>query len=277
MPTAAARIRSTLVLCLLAARAGTAQTATPPDDEWKITDNSFLVEEAFNQDPHIVQNIFGFQRQTPRDWQFTFTQEWPAPATRHQLSYTIPVQALAGASGMGDLLINYRLQVLEEGPGRPAFAPRFSVILPSGSDAAGAGTHGVQVNLPFSKRDGNWYVHWNAGFTWQRTRDGATLTTPGVAGSVIYRARQMLNLMLEGVVVGVGSTPAQTSPAAPSPGGRIVVTTISPGVRGGWNIGDEKQIVIGAAAPITHSDGETNTALFLYLSYEGPVKGLPRR
>jgi hypothetical protein len=272
-----ARAGCALVVCLIAARAASAQAVTPPDDEWKITDNSFLVEEAFNQDPHIVQNIFNFQRQTARSWQFTFTQEWPAPSTRHQLSYTIPVQALGGTSGMGDVLINYRLQVLEEGPGRPAFAPRFSVILPSGGAALGAGTHGVQVNLPFSKRDGNWYVHWNAGFTWQRTKDGATLTTPAVAGSIIYRAREMLNLMLEGVVVGVGSTPAQTDPGAPAPGGRIVVTTISPGVRGGWNIGDEKQIVIGAAAPINHSDGETNTSLFLYFSYEGPVKGLPRK
>lgn len=254
-----------------------AQTAPPDTSEWKITDNSFLVEEAFNQDPHIVQNIFGFQRQTARNWQFTFTQEWPVPSTRHQLSYTIPVQALDGTSGAGDVLINYRLQVIEEGPGRPAFAPRVSAILPSGSVAAGAGTHGVQVNLPFSKHEGDWYVHGNAGFTWLRTKNGTTLTIPAVAGSVIYRARQMVNLMLEAVVAGIGTTPPPTSPGASSPGPRIAVTTVSPGVRGGWNIGDDKQIVIGAAAPLTFSEGERTTAMFLYFSYEGPVKGLPRR
>jgi hypothetical protein len=151
------------------------------------------------------------------------------------------------------------------------------VILPSGSTGAGAGTHGVQVNLPFSKRVGDWYVHWNAGYTWQRTQNGTTLTSPAAAGSVIYRARQMLNLMLEAVVIGVGTTPAQATPNAPVPQGRVVATTLSPGVRGGWNIGDDKQIVIGTAAPITHTQGETTTAVFLYFSYEGPVKGLPRK
>lgn len=273
----AARIASTLVLCLLGARAAAAQTTTPPDDEWKITDNSFLVEEAFNQDPHIVQNIFTFQRVTGREWQFVFTQEWPAPFTRHQLSYTIPVQALAGTTGMGDVLINYRLQVLEEAPGRPAFSPRVSVILPSGDAATEAGTHGVQVNLPFSKQSGDWYFHWNGGFTWQRTKESTTVTTPAIAGSIIYRARQMLNLMVESVVVGVGTTPAQASPNAPPPAGRIVATTVSPGVRGGWNLSEDKQIVIGAAIPTTYTQGERSTAAFLYFSYEGPVKGLPRR
>ena len=77
-----------------------------------IIDNSFLVEEAFNQEAGIVQHIFGFQRLTVRDWMFTFTQEWPAPGVRNQLSYTIPVQSLDGTSGMGDVLINYRLRVV---------------------------------------------------------------------------------------------------------------------------------------------------------------------
>jgi len=258
------------------ALAQTPPPASPPGEEWKITDNSFLVEEAFNQEPGIVQNIFGFQRLTVRDWQFTFTQEWPAPSTRHQLSYTIPVQALDGNTGMGDVLINYRLQVLEEGPGRPGFSPRVSAILPSGSADAGAGTHGVQINLPFSKHRGDFYFHWNGGVTWQRTGDDTTIVTPMAAGSLIYRARQMLNLMLETVVAGVNVTP-QPAPGAASQTTRLVSTTISPGFRGGWNVSDDKQIIIGAAVPITHSSGETDHALFLYFSYEGPVKGLPRK
>jgi hypothetical protein len=258
-------------------RGASAQTAPPDPSEWKITDNSFLVEEAFNQDPGVVQNIFGFQRVAAGTWQFTFTQEWPAPGTRHQLSYTIPVQALDGASGMGDVLINYRLQVLEEGPGRPAFAPRVSAILPSGSAEAGAGTHGVQVNLPLSKRRGVWYFHGNGGVTWQRTRNDVSLVSPAAAGSVIYRARQMLNLMLESVVVGAAG---EVTPAVP--GGKVfsrrtLATTLSPGIRGGWNVADDKQIVLGAAVPTTWSGGGSDSALFLYFSYEGPVKGLPRK
>ena len=261
-----------------ASLAAPALAQAPPDpSEWKITDNSFLVEEAFNQDPHVVQNIFTFQQLTVRDWQFSFTQEFPVPRERHQLSYTIPAQSLDGTRGMGDMLVNYRLQVLDEGEGRPAFAPRFSVILPTGSAAAGAGTHGVQVNLPFSKRHGDFYFHWNGGFTWQRTSDGVSLTSPMVAGSVIYRVRQMLNVMLESVVAGLATEVTATTPGALPVSHRAVATTLSPGVRGGWNIGDDKQIIVGVAAPTTWSQGDASTAAFLYFSYEGPFKGLPRK
>jgi len=254
-----------------------AAAQAPPPDEWKITDNSFLVEEAFNQEAGIVQNIFGFQRLTVRDWQFTFTQEWPAPGTRHQLSYTIPVQSVDGNSGMGDVLVNYRLQVLEEGAGRPAFSPRVSAILPSGSTAAGAGTRGVQVDLPFSKRRGDFYFHGDAGATWQWTKDDVALTSPMVAGSVIYRARQMLNLMLEGVVAGLAAEVTPTDPGGSPFSRRTTASTLSPGVRGGWNLAEDKQIILGAAVPTTWSAGSSDTAVFLYFSYEGPVKGLPRK
>jgi hypothetical protein len=266
-----------LVVWLLNAGSAAAQTPPPPDPgDWKITDNSFLVEEAFNQESGIVQHIFGFQRLTVRDWQFTFTQEWPAPGTRHQLSYTVPVQSTDGTSGMGDVLVNYRLQVLEEGAGRPAFSPRISAILPSGNTAAGAGTHGVQVNLPFSKHRGAFYFHGNGGASWQWTKNGVLLTSPSAAGSVIYRARQMLNLMLEGVVAGLAAQLTPTS-GAPPMSRRTPAMTLSPGVRGGWNGSDDKQIILGAAAPTTWSGGESKTAIFLYVSYEGPVRGLPRK
>jgi hypothetical protein len=262
-------LATAIAFVLLLAGRARAQPASP--EEWKITDNSFLVEEAFNQEAGVVQHIFEFQQLSVRDWLFTFTQEWPAPGTRHQLSYTIPAQSTGGTRGLGDVLINYRLQVIDEGPGRPAFAPRVSAILPSGSTDAGAGTHGLQVNLPFSKRRGDFYFHWNAGASWQWTHDETLLTSPSGAGSVVYRAKQMLNLMLEGVVAGLAAE-TRTGEAH-----RTTATTISPGVRGGWNVSDAKQIVIGAAVPTTWSGGRSDTAVLLYFSYEGPVKGLPRK
>ena len=111
---------------ILAALLAQTPSAAPAQEPFKIADNSFLVEEAFNQEARIVQNIVSWSRQNG-DWLLTYTQEWPAPGLRHQLSYTIPF----AASGIGDAYLNYRIQVLEEGPGRPAFAPRFSVIVPT--------------------------------------------------------------------------------------------------------------------------------------------------
>jgi len=48
---------------------------------------------------------------------------------------------------------------------------------------------------------------------------------------------------------------------------RVVI--VSPGVRGGWNFGDS-QVILGAAAPITITGGETTAAILTYFSYELP-------
>ena len=76
---------------------------------------------------------------------------------------------MARRAGVGDTLLNYRYQALMEGPGRPAFSPRASLVLPIGqrqATASGNGSYGLQVNLPFSKQTGDWSWHWNAGLTW---------------------------------------------------------------------------------------------------------------
>jgi hypothetical protein len=258
-------------LCLAGSAA--AQAPVPPapagkDAPWEITDNSFLVEEAFNQEPKIFQNIFGFTRQSG-DWQMTFTQEWPAPGMRHQLSYTLSAESVASKAGFGDVYLNYRFQALEEGAGRPAFSPRVSLIVPSGRQSAGGGEGGIQINLPFSKQHGDFYLHWNGGFTWLPRGERVDLLSPSLAGSAIYRLRPMLNLMLESVLAfDAGDAPA-------GPAGRVERTrsfTISPGVRGGWNVAKDAQVILGAAVPITRTGGESSAGVFGYFSYELPFK-----
>jgi hypothetical protein len=260
---------------LLLTGAAHAQTAAPTPEPFKITDNSFLVEEAFNQERGVFQNIFGALR-TGDGWTSTFTQEWPFPAQTDQLSYTIPWVDQSGENGVGDVLLNYRRQVTTEGPGRAAFSPRASLVLPSGSarKGLGSGSAGLQINLPFSKQHGDWYWHWNGGFTWlPRAKaygtDGsgtervghANLVSPFLAGSGIYRLRPMLHLMMESVVAfdesaGIDGTTRSTS------------LTLSPGVRGGWNFGD-RQFVLGLAVPLTWDVG-FERAGFGYISYELP-------
>ena len=228
-----------------------AQTAPDPSRKWEITDNSFLVEEAFNQEAGVVQNIFSWVRGHNGLWSANFTQEWPVPAMRHQLSYSIVFADTGVATGIGDALINYRYQLREETAGGPAIAPRFSLVLPTGrqADGLGGGTTGLDLNLPVSKQFGDLYVHANAGYTWipdvQRTSR--------VAGSGIWRVKPMLNLLLEAVVAFDESV------------------TVSPGFRRGWNIG-ERQIVIGAAVPITRAEGRSTGALLTYFSYELPFR-----
>lgn len=242
--------------------------AAPAQEPFKIADNSFLVEEAFNQEARIVQNIVNWSRQNG-DWLLTYTQEWPAPGIRHQLSYTIPFDG----AGIGDAYLNYRMQVLEEGPGRPAFAPRISAIVPTGR---GPSSPGLQTNLPFSKQRGDWYFHWNGGLTWVRAPEHVSLVTPALAGSAIYRLQPMVHLMLESVlsfdqrvVAATPSSPASTSSVERERGHTF---TLSPGARGGWNLGPETQIIIGAAVPVSWSDGKASAGIFGYFSYELPFK-----
>ena len=266
-----------IVVFLLASGAALAQTASstpaPGPEPFKITDNSFLVEEAFNQEAGVFQNIFGAMR-IQGTWAASFTQEWPIATQTHQLSYTLAFINDGTQNGVGDALLNYRYQAMMEGPGRPACSPRLSLVLPSGNSGKGLGNGslGLQVNLPFSKQTGDWYWHWNGGVTWlprakapHRRDDLAvdSLTSPFLSGSGIYRLRPMFDLMLESVLsFDQSMTEAGTM--------RDTVFTLSPGFRGGWNVGD-KQIVVGFALPISWTD-TTNTGAFLYFSYELPFR-----
>ena len=244
--------------------AGSAQ-----EKKFEILDNSFLVEEAFNQERGIFQNIFGWSRDRTGEWSGNFTQEWPAPSITHQFSYTIPFAGGELPAHFGGILLNYRLQLFQEGDGRPAVSPRFSVILPTGRFFDDSDRPGVQVNLPASKQVGDFYVHVNAGATWLHgVRSGLTsrtnLTSPMLAGSVIWNTRPYVNLMLESVLT------MQDTVIDEQNTGLQRVATISPGVRGGWTLNDS-QIILGAAVPVTFTEGEESAAAVLvYFSYELP-------
>jgi hypothetical protein len=260
-----------IVLALLPS-SGFAQEKTPDLSEpkkFEIVDNSFFVEEAFNQDRGVFQNIFSWSRDGSGDWIASFTQEWPAPNVTHQLSYTIPFVGGATATHFGGVLLNYRMQVFGERQRRPAFSPRFSVILPTGRDIDETDRPGVQFNLPFSKQFGDFYVHLNAGATWLHgvsagETSRANLTSPVYAGSVIWHTRPYLNLMLESVLTMQDTVIDEDSTSAQR------IATIAPGIRGGWTIGD-RQVVLGGAVPITFAESEPrSTAFLVYFSYELP-------
>jgi hypothetical protein len=241
-----------LTLLFVGTRVDAQGTGAPdPSRKWEIVDNSFLVEESFNQERGVVQNIFTWTRGHHGEWDANFTQEWPAPGIRHQLSYSIPVSSTGEATGIGDVLLNYRFQLAEETADRPAISPRLSVVLPTGRESAGlgGGTTGLDMNLPVSKQFGDFYLHVNAGYTWLPD----VQRTTRLAASGIWRVAPMLNLMLESVLE-VGDS-----------------FTLSPGFRRGWNFG-ARQFVVGLAAPVTRAEGRSTAALLTYLSYELPFR-----
>src|SRR5215468_8130056 len=87
-----------------------------------IQDNSFFIEEAYNQEPGVVQHIFNLPidfTNGSREIGLSFTQEWPVFSQTHQFSYTLPYLFTEDDSGMEDMRLNYRLQAFMEGKYTP--------------------------------------------------------------------------------------------------------------------------------------------------------------
>jgi hypothetical protein len=244
-----------------------------------VADNSFLIEEAYNQEPGVVQHINAMAALGPdrKDLFYTFTQEWPFLSQRHQLSYTVPVTRLDGQSaGIGDILLNYRLQ-LGAGEKAWAFAPRLSAVLPTGKvdRGLGDGSLGAQVNLPLSVQLTNDLVsHWNAGFTFlprakgpeiAGEREHAAVVNYNIGTSLIAPTSKPVQLVLEGVGLFEGEVDANGDVQ------RGTTWILNPGLRAALNFGG-LQVVPGFAVPITRSEGETETGLFFYLSFEHPFR-----
>lgn len=238
-----------------------------------IKDNSFLVEEAYNQEPRVVQHISALVRNPATGgWAYAFTQEWPLGGERWQGSYTAMVNNAngGGRTGFGDGLLNLRYQVPMAARSRFAMAPRLSAVLPTGrySDGHGRGGYGAQVNVPLSIEWGRALVsHTNVGGTvTYHARDAAghraTLVDLAAGQSVIWLLTDDTNLMLEGLWSRTaGVTGAGTSASANS-------FLLSPGIRQGINVGRSLQIVPGVAVPFELVAAPRRASLFAYLSFE---------
>jgi len=253
----------------------------PPADTPKIQDNSFLIEEAYNQEFGVVQHIQAFTRNwQTHEWQYTFTQEWPIDLDpRHQLSYSIPITHSAdfpgSGAGIGDIALNYRYQLIGSGKTAVAFAPRVSALLPTGDSTKGrgAGGAGLQFQLPLSVVVNRKLVtHWNAGATLTpsaRNAPGDEATTYGLnlGGSVIWLARPRFNLLLETVWYEAGEVVSEGRMT------RASTWVLNPGIRTAFDFG-HLQMVPGAAYTIgLGPNGNEAEGLFLYLSFEHPFAG----
>jgi hypothetical protein len=250
------------------ARAQTAAPAPTPG----ISDNSFLLEEAYNQEFGVVQHISALSRFGPSDWIYTFTQEWPVPGPRHQLSVTMPLQGVEGAHGLGDVAINYRFQMRDRNG--IACAPRLSLLVPTGSSSKGlgAGGTGLQTNVAVSIALGKSEVaHENLGATWiprakDEAGDHARSLGFNAGQSLIWLVRPTFNALVELAwaraqdVVGPGRT------------ARRDTLFLSPGVRWAYNFASGLQIVPGLAVPIGIGPSRGDTGIFLYLSFEHPFR-----
>jgi len=251
-----------------------------------IQDNSFLIEEAYNQDPGVVQHISLF-RKDPRsgEWAASFTQEWPVGGIKNQLSYTVNYLRVdtdaGGLTGFGDLALNYRYQLVGDGEARLAIAPRFTLFVPTGSASKGLGQGGpgLQLGIPASLvLSDRFVVHGNLGFTWTSSEkdaagDEGNAVSGYAGGSVVWLARSNFNVLLEGLwsrgqlVIAPHRTRADSS------------AFVSPGIR--WAYGPDAkqglQIVPGIAFPVGVGPSHGRYGVLVYLSFEHPFSDAARR
>jgi hypothetical protein len=245
-----------------------AQTANKFDFE-RIEDNSFLIEEAYNQEPGVIQHISSFQYMKGNTWTYTFTDEWPVPREKHQLSFTVPV-LYNRKTGFGDVALNYRYQAILKD--RLAFSPRFSLIFPTGNykKGMGFGVLGYQFNLPLSFLLSTKIVtHYNFGMTLMRgakNEDGSefneTIYNWGL--SMILLLNRNFNFMFE--VAGNNSLIKESDHSTSTSG----TLFINPGFRYAINFKSGLQIVPGLAVPIGLGSSKGASGVFLYLSFEHP-------
>jgi len=241
-----------------------------------IQDNSFLLEEAYNQEAGVVQHIGTYARFAGNgDWTFSFTQEWPAPSVRHQLSYTallVGVHDGGVERNLGDLAINYRYQLFGDGGSTVAVAPRVSLLLPTGDPGSGTGSGGagLQVNIPTSVVLHERLVsHVNLGATWIRSAENATgdrtdLSAFNVGQSFVGLLTPRFNVLLE-LVYNTGEMPSDSGGSE-----RFEALFVNPGIRWAHDFKSGLQIVPGISIPLGFGPTDDARAVFFYLSFEHP-------
>ncbi len=215
----------------------------------RIEDNSFLVEEAYNQEAGVVQHISTWQRSLRSStWDFAFTQEWPLGGQQHQLSYTLLVGSTSSNIDFSGLALNYRYQLVSAA-GRVAVAPRVSAVVPGRREHLGA-----QVEVPVSIRVASTLVTHVNGGVMETTR---ATTLYNLSGSVVWLARPTFNVFCE--VAWASESGAST-------------LLVNPGIRWAYNFASGLQIVPGFAYTFGVGPSPSVEGAFLYLSFEHPFQ-----
>lgn len=234
----------------------------------KLEDNSFLAEEAYNQDPRVVQHISTAELHHGETL-YSFTQEWPVHGQKRQLSYTLTAAQDAGFT-MGDGLVNFRYQAVGKGEDRVWIAPRLSAIVPVGdaNKNGGNGGWGLDGVVPLSwEAAERLTVNLDLGGTWRPSAQnalGAKAGTlePYMAASTIFFVTKMFNLLAE--TTWRGSETVVSSGHASRTSDHALLL----GARLGFNLPGKLQLVPGAAW--MPAIDQTPTRAFLYFSAEHP-------
>ena len=180
-------------------------------EPFKIADNSFLVEEAFNQERGHLPEHLRRARGRAATGRRPSRRNGRSSRRRTSSRTRVAVSRWRTTFGFGDMLLNYRYQALEEGPGRPAFSPRVSLDPADRERRNGLGDGSRPAGQPAVQQAARrrlLALERRASPGCRAPRRGpagdddrADLLSPFLAGSAIYALRPMFHLMLENVLL----------------------------------------------------------------------------
>jgi hypothetical protein len=218
-----------------------------------IRDNSFLIEEAYNQDRGVVQHVGALAVGRSGGWAAGFDEEWPLGGMRDQLSVGLTFLHADGGTSFGDIELGYRRQLVGGPESSFLVAPRVSLLWLQVEDGPNGNTDGAgtQFAVPVTAvLSPAFATHWNMSVTLGPFRP---IASAGV--SVVWLVSPTVNLLVEGVWVGQEGTRP--------------VYILNPGARFAVNAGT-LQIVPGLSFPIGLTGHEETDAVLFYLSFEHP-------
>lgn len=238
----------------------------------EIQDNSFLIEEAYNQDPGVYQFINIYQHDFKTGLYYSTLQgEIPLWSREHQFSFSLPARKTAASvESLGDLSLNYRYQNYNKDG--TMVAQRFGAIVPTGKVNKNTSYNSVgfawMQAVTFSLSN-QFQMHVNLGLNMTpaaRTkgysqREMLTGFTTGVG--IVYKHSDKVNFLTE-FLYDTQEDFDEKGDTSSNP-----TITINPGARFDIDLSIEKtQVVPGISFPVTVGNDEVHTGVLFYLSFE---------
>lgn len=239
-----------------------------------IADNSFLVEEAYNQESGVYQFVQQYQTTAAnRIYDYSFTGELPITHLKHQFSFEVPYSrsGIGGKTGLGDVILSYRWQPYNHNGKMEAH--RFGLILPTGGveEEHGNGVTGVDyVFASTSPLGENFQFHWNLGGSYipeaklAGKQERENLMALSFASGLVYHWHERLDLLVEFLTIASDSFNYLRKSED-----FTYDFILNQGVRSAtlldWK---NAEIVGGLSFPVRYAEDHLSSAVLVYLSVE---------
>ena len=220
-----------------------------------IEDNSFLLEEAYNQKKDEYQFIHYYQSSKEGEQEYFFQLEAPLTHETHQLSFDFSYLRPSEIPEftVSDTQLNYRYQAMKIN--EHMLTERLTLVIPTGSERydSGSGEYAFSfmqsATFPLGERYMN---HWNLGATiYPHATTGITAGT-----SIVYLYKDDLNFLAETLI----ETDHESDTSF----------YLNPGFRFALD-GEKGQLVPGIAFPFQYTENKIFPGVFVYLSVEATL------